>query len=237
MVKHTRLSKSTKQEWASSLKLNLQFKSTTLTAPLFTATTSSLTELPTRWACFSEERKTRQKLQRVFKWTKPFHHGKQVSTGLLLVPSPPLRIKDSAAHAGLSPQQVPSKVLMRSQQEIFFPSLNNNSLTVLKPAWAAMADGKHALSLTTSHTTPTSRLTTHTLQLMAFAHTKHPKLQVSMFQLSLRWPLIQLMLYKLLLPNNQFLSQLRPTPDTSRHTLPVFWQTQLLVVQQSTTLS
>jgi hypothetical protein len=173
----------------------------------------------------------------VFKWTKPFHHGKQASTGLLLVPSLQLRIKDSAVHAGLSPQLVPSKVLMRSQQEIFFPSLNNNSLIVLKPAWAAMADGKHALSLTTSHTTPTSRLTTHTLQLMALAHTKHPKLQVSMFQLSLKWPLIQLMLYKLLLPNSPFQSQLRPTPDTSRHTQPVFWQTQLLVVQQSTTLS
>ena len=65
-----------------------------------------------------------------------------------------LRTKEVVAHAGLSPQLQPWKVLTKFRLVNYYLFQNNNSLTVLHPLAikAAMEGGLQTLSNTTKHT-------------------------------------------------------------------------------------
>jgi hypothetical protein len=83
-----------------------------------------------------------------------------------MVQSPQLKIKVNAVHAGLSPQLVLLKVLGKSRLVNSFHSLNNNLLTVLRPAKVATVVGNLVLLSIMKATTHSQKHLTHTPPLM-----------------------------------------------------------------------
>jgi hypothetical protein len=86
------------------------------------------------------------------------------STGLRLALSHLSKIKANAAHAGPSPQPVPSKVLTRLNQVSCYLFPNSNLFLVSKPAWVAVVDGNRVRLFTTKPITLSLRQLTLTLQ-------------------------------------------------------------------------
>merc|ERR1711957_1013499 len=85
------------------------------------------------------------------------------STGDPRTPSPQLRTKLNAVHAGPSPPPVPLKELMPSRLDPLNPSLSNNSSPAPCKTMDAMVDSWTTLSLGLPKETPSnSRLPTHT---------------------------------------------------------------------------
>jgi hypothetical protein len=155
--------------------------------------------------------------------TKPPYLASQlVSTGLPLVLLPPLRTKVNAVHAGLSPQLVPSKVPGKSKRVNYSLSPNPNSLIASRPASVAAVETKPSLSTTGPTTSLNQRLLTHTFQFKTLVLTTLLLPTKTLLLLVTSQSLLtQFQLFKLPLPSNQSLSQLRLTPLFSNPTLQV----------------
>merc|ERR1711990_377469 len=97
------------------------------------------------------------------------------STGEPRVPSPQLRTRDNADHAGLSPLLVPLRELCSSPLEPSNPTLSNNSLTAPSKTPVATVDSWTTLSNTLRPTHSSLRLSTHTLEDKDTAPTMPPR--------------------------------------------------------------
>merc|ERR1712166_735655 len=84
------------------------------------------------------------------------------STGDPRTPSPQLRTKLNAVHAGPSPPPVPLKELMPSRLDPLNPSLSNNSSPAPSKTMLSMVDSWTTLSNTSRPLHSSSNLTTHT---------------------------------------------------------------------------
>jgi len=102
--------------------------------PISLPSTSSLTGLQLNTSNSSD---TRKPLPRTSRFSTP-PTLPTMSTGETMEPSPELRTRDNADHAGHSPPLVPLKVLTSSLQETSSPSQSNNLLTAPPPTVAAM---------------------------------------------------------------------------------------------------
>merc|ERR1711935_60428 len=130
--------------------------------------------------------------------SSPLRDSPPKSTGSPRVPLPQSRTRDNVDHAGLSPPLEPSRVLCKSHQELFSPSLSNNLLTAPSRTQDVTEDSWTSLSSTLRKHHSCSRPTTHTLVRMErHANMSHPRESVrllpprmspKMSQASNLWP-------------------------------------------------
>ena len=161
------------------------------------------------------------------------------STGDQLEPSTPSRIRDSADHAGLSPQLLPLKEPMPSNLDSSSSFPSSSSLTVLTSSTETL-DAMEVLSRTPSLTgspmPPSLSPLTHTLPPEAPARLDQSTPLESLFPLTLTSPQSLSPRLRLLLLSNQSPLPFRPTNWSSNCTA-VECSTLLLAEPTSTTLS
>lgn len=145
------------------------------------------------------------------------------STGSMLVLSLQSRTRVSADLAGHSRPLEPSKVSTRSLPVSFCPSLNSSLSTVTRSDSAATEAGNHPASSSGDFTTHTLKMPTHTLLKTETARPMTRPLPPVLVMLASRRLLLRILTHlRLPLPNNQCLSQSRPTLLSSRLTRAAF---------------
>merc|ERR1712167_365097 len=98
-------------------------------------------------------------------------------TGEPRVPSPQLRTRDNADHAGPSPPLVPLRVPCSTSTAHSTPSLSNNWLTAPRKTTVAMVDSWTMLSCTLRTSHLCSRLTMHTTPERELANMSPPRVR------------------------------------------------------------
>lgn len=162
-----------------------------------------------------------------------------VLTGETQEPSPVLRTKAHAVHAGHSVPLVPLKVSTRSRPDHWSHSQNNNSLIAPPPTWAAMVDG-HTKPCNTllTHTPSNLSQTTHTRERTVLALIHHPRARLpSPDQATRQSPPTVPQLWPPLLANSQSQSSSKLTNPSSNHMVAVLSRRTVAVEPLLTTLS